>query len=139
VLGRELASFARRTIEKEEALWWDANALLAVPLHPKREKQRGFNQARILAKELSRMINIDYQEKVLVKVKNILPQTSLEAKERRKNVSNVFQVAKNAEIKEKTFVIIDDVYTTGATIQECSRVLKKAGAKDVRAFTIAQA
>ncbi len=134
-----MASFARRTFEKEEALWWGTDALLAVPLHPKREKQRGFNQACILAKELSKLMNIDYQEKALVKVKNVMPQTSLEAKERRKNVTNAFQAAKNAEIKEKTFVLLDDVYTTGATIQECSRILKKAGAKDVRALTIAQA
>lgn len=139
VLGRELASFARKTLEREESLWWEADALIAVPLHPKRERQRGFNQARVLARELSKMISIDFQERSLIKVKNVLPQTSLEAKERKKNVTDAFRTAKNAEIKGRTFVLIDDVYTTGATIQECSRVLIQAGAKEVRALTIARA
>jgi ComF family protein len=139
VLGKELAGFAVNTLGREASLWWGADALLAVPLHSKRERQRGFNQARTLTEEISKRVGIDFQKRALVKAKNVLPQTSMEAKQRKNNIKDAFRPAKNAEIKGKTFVLIDDVYTTGATIQECSKVLLESGASEVRALTIARA
>jgi len=139
VLGKELAQFAFLALREEEELWQKIDALLPVPLHPKRRKQRGFNQAQVLAEELEKIKGIQVADGVLVKVKNVPPQTSLEAEDRQKNVSGAFRVKKEDQVKGKRLLLIDDVYTTGATIRECSRVLKKAGAKEVKAFTLAQA
>jgi len=119
-------------------LWWDVEAIVPVPLHPKREKIRGFNQAQIIAKELAKYKGIELLEKKLIRVKNIPPQTSLEASERKKNVRGAFAVKNGESLKGKIILLVDDVYTTGATIKECSLALKKAGAREVRAITLAQ-
>ena len=74
-----------------------------------------------------------------MKVKNIPPQTTLAAAERSSNVKGVFKVKSKEKIKGKTVLLVDDVFTTGATIKECSHELIKAGAKDVKVLTIAQA
>lgn len=118
---------------------WGVEIVVPVPLHPKREKRRGFNQAQIIAKELGYIIGIKLVDRNLIKRKNILPQTVLVAKDRLKNVEGAFEVKNSDEIKGKIVLLIDDVYTTGATIRECSAVLNDAGAKEVRAITIAQA
>ncbi|MCK4431899.1 MAG: ComF family protein, partial [Candidatus Aminicenantes bacterium] len=110
-----------------------------VPLHPKRKKQRGFNQAFIIAKELAMLKGIKLVEGQLVKLKNILPQTSLKAEDRQKNVKGAFGIKEREKIEGKIILLVDDVYTTGSTIRECSSVLKNAGAKDVRALTLARA
>jgi len=75
----------------------------------------------------------------LVKVRPTAAQTSLEARARETNLKGAFQVRKNAGLKGKVVILVDDVYTTGSTIRECSRVLRKAGVKEVRAVTVAQA
>lgn len=139
VLGKDLANFGYRALGREEDLWWGVEAIVPVPLHPKRKKQRGFNQAQIIAKELAKLKGIELVERSLVKVKNVPPQTSLKAEERKKNVRGAFQVVKNEWIKGRVVLLVDDVYTTGSTISECSAALRKAGAKEVRAITLAQA
>ncbi len=75
----------------------------------------------------------------MLKVKNVPPQTSLRVEEREKNVSGAYDVREKDKIKGMTALLVDDVYTTGSTIRECSSVLKKAGAKGVKALTVAQA
>jgi competence protein ComFC len=75
----------------------------------------------------------------LVKTKNVPPQTSLRVEDRVKNVSRAFDVVEGERIKKKVVLLVDDVYTTGSTIRECSSVLRNAGAKEVRALTVAQA
>jgi len=139
VLGKELARFANRVLSREKDLWWKVEVVLPVPLHRKRKRQRGFNQAQVIARELARLKGIEMDQEVLVKIKNIPPQTSLDADDRRKNVSGAYRVKNGERIKGKVVLLVDDVYTTGATIRECSRVLRKAGAKEVRALTLAQA
>jgi ComF family protein len=113
--------------------------IIPVPLHPKRKRQRGFNQAQLIVKELSRLKRIEIVEECLVKNRNTPPQTLLDEEEREKNVSGAFGIKKEENIKEKVVLLVDDVYTTGATIRECSSVLKEAGVKEVRAITLAQA
>lgn len=139
ILGKGLAQFAYQTLDNEEAIWWGIDAIIPVPLHPKRKKQRGFNQAQIIARELARLKKTVVIERVLIKLKNVPPQTSLAAEERKKNVKGIYKVSKPEQIKGKIVLLVDDVFTTGSTIYECSSVLRKAGAKDVRALTIAQA
>ena len=139
VLGKDLAHFIYRNLGREEEIWWEVDAIIPVPLHPKRKKQRGFNQAQIIAKELARIKGIEFVDGRLVKIKNVPPQTSLAVKEREKNVSGAFGVVEGEKIKKKVVLLVDDVYTTGSTIRECSSVLRNAGVKEVKALTIAQA
>ena len=139
ILGRPLGRFVFESLNGEESLWWGVEALIPVPLHPKRKRERGFNQARVLAKELSRLKGLPLEDLVLRKMKNVPPQTSLERDERMKSVRGVYAVSKREKIQGKTILLVDDVYTTGSTLKECSRELLNAGAKEVRAITIAQA
>lgn len=139
VLGKLLARIVYQGLKKDDRLWWGIEVIIPVPLHPAREKTRGFNQSRVLARELGEIVNIDIIEGVLVKPINVPPQTTLTAKERRKNIKGAFKVSDKAKIKDKTILLVDDVFTTGATIQECSTVLINAGAKEVRGITVAQA
>jgi ComF family protein len=139
VLGEGLARFAYQVLKEEEGLWQKVDALIPVPLHPKRRRKRGFNQALVIAEELEKIRGIEVRRGVLLKIKNVPAQTSLEAEDREKNVIGAFRVAQEDQIKGKRLLLIDDVYTTGATVRECSRVLKKAGAKEVKAITLAQA
>lgn len=139
VLGKALATFACQTLGREEALWWGLDSIIPVPLFPEKEKQRGFNQASILTKELAKQKKIALIEGQLIKVKNTPPQTSLEAVDRHKNLKGAFAVVDFHGIRGKTVLLVDDVFTTGSTIQECSLALVKAGALEVRALTIAQA
>ncbi len=139
ILGRPLGRFVFESLKGEESLWWGVEALIPVPLHPKRKSKRGFNQARVLAKELSKLKGLPLEDLVLRKMKNVPPQTSLERDERGKSVRGVYTVLKSEKIQGKTVLLVDDVYTTGSTLKECSRELLRAGAKEVRAITIAQA
>ncbi|UCE39928.1 MAG: ComF family protein [Candidatus Aminicenantes bacterium] len=139
VLDKALATFVLQSLGREESLWWGVDSIIPVPLFPEKQKKRGFNQASELARELARQKNIDLIENQLIKVKKTPPQTSLEASERRKNLKEAFAVIRDQGIKDKTILLVDDVYTTGSTLQECSLALMKAGALEVRALTIAQA
>jgi len=139
VLGEFLAEFIIKSLGKEERLWWETDAIIPVPLHPEKEKERGFNQSQILAKELARWKQIKLVGGQLVKVKSTLPQTSLEAKERENNLKGAFEVRDREKIRGKIVLLVDDVFTTGSTLQECSLALKAAGALEVRALTVAQA
>ncbi len=139
VLGKDLAHFVYRNLGRREEIWWEVEAILPVPLHPKRKKQRGFNQAQIIAKELARLKGIEFVSGRLVKIKNVPPQTSLVVKERKKNVSGAFGILRGEDIKGKVVLLVDDVYTTGSTIRECCSVLRDAGVTEVKALTVAQA
>jgi len=139
VLGKDLARYVLLCLGKEESLWWDVDDIVPVPLHPKRKRVRGFNQAWLIARELAAEKNLSLTDKCLVKIKSNSPQTSLEARERAANVKGVFSVKKKDQIKGKTVLLVDDVFTTGSTIFECSHELRRAGAKEVRALTVAQA
>lgn len=138
-LSRALAAFAETCLGPEEGLWVDADFFVPVPLHAARKKERGFNQSRLIAGDLGRIRKIAVLDRCLVKVRNVPPQTALEAGEREKNVRGAFAVRKRAKIAGRTLVLVDDVFTTGATLRECGRVLLEAGAREVRALTLAQA
>ena len=139
ILGRDFARIIHRTLGKDEDIWWKADFIVPVPLHPKRQKKRGFNQAQVIAQELAKLRGVEIVDDVLVKVKNAPPQTSLELEERAENVSGAFSVVNRKKIKRKIVILVDDVFTTGSTLNECSSVLKKSGVEDVRALTLAQA
>ena len=112
--------------------------LVPVPLDMKKLKLRGYNQAEELAKELSKIINIPVVSKNLIKTKPTNPQMELSKEEREKNLNNVFAIKNPEEFSGKKVFLVDDVYTTGSTMQECARVLRKAGAKQVWGIALAR-
>jgi len=138
-LGRPLARFMDGALGPDGALWEGAEGFVPVPLHPSRRRERGFNQSRVLARELSRRRGLDLVEGALVKVRNAPPQAGLRAAERERNVVRAYAVRRPDRVRGRTLILVDDVTTTGATLRECARVLKSAGAKEVRAITLAQA
>ena len=101
--------------------------ITAVPIHKKKLKIRGYNQAELLAEYISEQINIPYCT-VLKRTVNTKPQNALNKKERGVNIKNAFSLIDNINIKNKSILIVDDIFTTGTTINECCKVLKKAGA-----------
>jgi len=138
VVGQRLANLALGFVREEE-FWAGLEVVVPVPLHPKKQRERGFNQSLEIARVVGRARGLEVEDKALIKIRNNPPQASLEAEDRRANVKGAYQVRKTEKIKGKVVLLVDDVFTTGSTIEECSRVLKQAGAQEVRALTLAQA
>ena len=107
-----------------------------VPLHFLREKQRGFNQAEILAQTTSQKLNLPL-ERFLRKVRFTKRQVDLRGKERRENLKNVFRILPAVNLSGKTIVLIDDIATTGTTLEECAQILRGAGARMVWGLVVA--
>ena len=116
----------------------DNDLLIPVPLHPRRLRERGFNQSLLLARQVSRRRSIPINFTALQRARQTHPQTQLSGAERRKNVGGAFDVKKKEAVEEKKILLIDDVFTTGATVQECANVLRKAGASEVQVLTLAR-
>lgn len=110
-----------------------------VPIHKKRKKQRGYNQSELIAKQIALNIqNLKYENDILQKIKNTLPQSSLTKKQRKENVKNVYKLVNKEKIKNKKIIIFDDIYTTGSTLNAISKILKENGAKEIIVLTIAK-
>ena len=107
-----------------------------VPLHPRREKERGFNQAELVFKEWLADCGIP-TERLLVRARETEPQYGLDAKARARNMRDAFAIAAGVDVQGKELLLVDDIFTTGATMLECAKVLKRHGAKKVDALTLA--
>jgi competence protein ComFC len=114
------------------------NIIIPVPLHPARERQRGFNQAALLAELLSAHMSIQARP-ALERIRYTTTQTAFDRAERMENLHGAFRLRKNADVRDLHVFLIDDVLTTGSTLSECARVLKEAGARSVHAATAARA
>ena len=114
------------------------DVIVPVPLHPKRLRWRGFNQSVVLGREVGRLWNLPVDPSVLLRSRETPPQTQLSEEERRKNVRRAFSLNPAKSVKGKTLLLIDDVYTSGATVNECSRALMRGGAREVYVLTLAR-
>jgi competence protein ComFC len=112
--------------------------IVPVPLHPARERERGFNQATLLAELLSGRIAVPLRS-VLERIRYTTTQTAYDRNERMENLHDAFRLRKKMNVRELRVLLIDDVLTTGSTLSECARVLKEAGAISVYAATAARA
>ncbi|HEY3103905.1 MAG TPA: ComF family protein [Pyrinomonadaceae bacterium] len=117
-----------------------ADLMIPVPLHGRRERERGHNQAAVLARELARATELEIDEHTLVRrVHTEKHRAGMDARARRESVAGAFDVRQPKQIAGRRVLLIDDVFTTGATVSECAAVLKSAGATDVYVLTIARA
>ncbi len=118
---------------------WNAyDIIIPVPLHIRRLRTRGFNQSLILAHALGKKHGLRVDFSLLKRSKLTLTQTGLDKKERENNIKRAFEVTSPDLIEAKNIILVDDVLTTGATINECAKTLKKAGARQVAAITLAR-
>ena len=109
-----------------------------VPLHGRRQRDRTYNQARLLARDLARELQLPLAARCLVRVRSTESQIHLNARQRRANVRGAFQVRESEWVTGRSVLLIDDIMTTAATVNECSRVLKEAGAAAVHVLTVAR-
>lgn len=114
----------------------DFDAVAPVPLHPSRERRRGYNQAALLARELAELSGKAYEPGILARTRETRPQVDLRRAERLENVRGVFEAGKPA--RGRRFLVVDDVATTLATAGEAARALKDAGASGAAVFTLAR-
>ena len=112
------------------------DVVLPVPLYPVRQRERSYNQASLLARELSRRIARRFDARSLVRIRLTGTQTTLDAAHRRVNMLGAFSVVQPEWVRRRCVLLVDDVMTTGTTLNECARMLKKAGARTVWAVTV---
>lgn len=133
-LGPLLASFGKEWLREERD-----PLIVPVPLHPKRLRQRGYNQSLLLARHVAARLGASLDFLSLRRIKDTKVQTGLKRDERRKNVRKAFEVVDRKAVKGKTIVLVDDVATTGSTLNECAKVLRKAGCRKVYGLVLARA
>ena len=112
--------------------------IMPIPISKKRIKKRGYNQSAIIAKNIAKMFNIEYKDNVLVKIKDNKPQSELGQNERSSNVKGVYKIKAPKQVFQKKILLIDDIFTTGSTSNECAKLLKDNYANDVGIFTLAK-
>jgi len=117
---------------------WENSVLIPIPMERKKMKERGYNQSEELAKELSKTLSIPIISDTLVKIKKTLPQMTLSAKDRAENLKGAFAIKNPEQIQGKKVFLVDDVYTTGSTMEECANVLRTYEAKQVWGIVLAR-
>jgi ComF family protein len=132
-LGPLLAQFAKERLDGSRSV-----LIMPVPLHPKRLRERGFNQSLLLARHVSRRIHIDLDFLSLRRVRYTPPQASLAKHQRLQNVQGAFELKNSDAVKGRSILLVDDVVTTGNTLNECARILRKAGAEKVFGLSLAR-
>lgn len=111
--------------------------IISVPLHPNRMKQRGYNQSQLIAQYVANALKVDYELNVIEKIRDIPRQSELCRADRILNVKGAFRVTMSEKVAGKNILLIDDILTTGSTLRECSKELKKSGAKSITVATVA--
>jgi ComF family protein len=132
-LGLLLSSFAKTWLRGRRNL-----LVIPVPLHPKRLRERGFNQSLLLAKRVAMTLDARLDFSSLKRIRYTQPQTGLGSEERRKNVRRAFTVLNRDAVKGRAVVLVDDVATTGSTLNECARTLRRAGCRQVFCLALAR-
>lgn len=111
--------------------------IIPVPISKKRKQKRGYNQSELILKELAKQDkSINFTNKILFKIKDTAAQSSLDKEKRLVNLKGAYKVENSNQIANKKILLFDDIYTTGSTANECARVLKQAGAYEIRCFDI---
>ena len=106
--------------------------IIPVPISKKRKKQRGYNQSYLITREIAHNTNLKCEDKCLIKIKDIIEQSKLDKKQREINIQNAYKIINREKVFNKKVLLLDDIYTTGSTVNECSKMLKQAGANEIR-------
>ncbi|MGN0135922.1 double zinc ribbon domain-containing protein [Anaerotignum sp.] len=138
-LGEGLgALMAEYLLQYHEELLVKTDLILSVPLHPKKEKRRGFNQTHILCEKIAEKTGLMFQKEGLCRKKNTVAQSTLHTpEERRQNLKDAFAATK--DFTDKRILLVDDIFTTGTTCNECAKVLYRSGAREVHVFCLSAA
>lgn len=112
--------------------------IISVPMYKNKKAVRGYNQSELIAKEIAKQMDLSFEKDVLIKQKNTKVQSTLTGKQREENIKGAFAITNSESIKNKKVILIDDIYTTGSTVNECSKVLKQAGTQEICVVTIAK-
>lgn len=123
--GKAVAERHRKLIAS-----WNADVLIPVPIHTGKLQKRGYNQAELIAVQLGKWLELPVDSKILKRVRRTKAQKELNKSERKKNLENAFKITSNV-VKYNKVILVDDIYTTGSTIDECARVLMEAGVKEI--------
>ena len=135
---KEYAEFYGKEMAKqfgEQLKEWKVDAIVPVPMHIEKVKKRGYNQAFLIAKVLGKELNIPVRDEIVTRVRATSPQKQLNGKERQNNLKNAFKIGKN-DVKLNTVVVVDDIYTTGATMDAVTECLKRAGVGKVYCISL---
>ena len=112
--------------------------IIPVPISKKRNKERGYNQSTLIAKELSQNFNLKLVKNALYKTKNIIEQSKLSKEEREENIQGVYSLENSEILENKKILLVDDIFTTGSTANECCKTLHLANPKEIAVLTIAK-
>ena len=135
-IGYGLSKFMADKIDFDLILDKQYDYIFPIPIHRIRRNHRGFNQAEILARDISKKISVPVNNNILLRVKNTKPQWHLNSHERENNLLNAFRVKNKSYVNQKNIILIDDIFTTGSTINKCSEILKAAGANYIFSLTL---
>ncbi|QOD38454.1 ComF family protein [Candidatus Wolbachia massiliensis] len=130
--------YAKWMYQVNQDIFQDAEVIIPIPLHKMRLFKRKYNQAALLAKELSKLSNLPYIPLAIKRSRNTTPQASLSPKQREKNLKKAFKTSNKEVIKNKIVILVDDVVTTGATVRSCSQEILNSGAREVRVLSLAR-
>ena len=114
------------------------DTIIPVPISKKRMKERGYNQSLLIAKNLSKELNISLQVNCLLKTRNIIEQSKLNKEQRKDNIQNVYELKNGEILNNKRILLIDDIYTTGSTVNECSKILQQAKPEKIDVLVVAK-
>jgi len=114
----------------------DFDLIIPVPISKERYKERGYNQTGIISKKLAKMLNKPYSFDILMKIRNSERQSMQNFKDRQKSIKNVFKIADNINVLNKKILLIDDIFATGSTVNECCRLLKNVGVENIKVAVI---
>ena len=114
------------------------DTIIPVPISKKRMKERGYNQSLLIAKKLSKNLKVQLQTQCLLKNRNIIEQSKLNKQQRKENIKNVYELRNGKILSNKRILLIDDIYTTGSTVNECAKVIYQAKPKKIDVLVVAK-
>ena len=114
------------------------DTIVPVPISPKRKKERGYNQSLLIAREIAHKTNLELMNNCLIKTKNIIEQSKLNKEDRAQNIYGVYELKNKQLTENKKILLIDDIYTTGSTVNECSRILRMTNPEKIGVLVLAK-
>ena len=132
--------FANLCLEEEQfrEILNNYDIIISVPISKKRLKERGYNQSELIAKEISKKIQIQYKKNILLKTRNTVAQSTLNKEQREENARGIYEIRDVQKIYNKKILLVDDIYTTGSTVNECGRILKESNPQKIGILTLAK-